>query len=41
MEKAFVTGATGFIGQRLIRALAATERFASLHCLVRDPERAQ
>lgn len=39
MSNAFVTGATGFIGGRLIRALAESERFSAVHCLVRTPER--
>ncbi|HEX8053038.1 MAG TPA: NAD(P)H-binding protein, partial [Thermoleophilaceae bacterium] len=37
--KALVTGATGFVGGRLVEALA--ERGADVRCLVRDAERAQ
>jgi dihydroflavonol-4-reductase len=37
--KLFLTGGTGFIGQRLCRRLASTPH--RLRCLVRDPERAR
>ncbi len=41
MTTAFVTGATGFIGGRLVRELAAREAFDRIHCLVRNPAKSQ
>jgi len=39
MTIAFVTGATGFIGGRLVQELAKRPDFDRIHCLVRDPAR--
>ena len=36
--KAFITGATGFIGGHLVRRMADTDH--EVRCLVRDPSRA-
>lgn len=41
MTTVFLTGATGFIGGRLVRALVANPAFERIHCLVRDPAKSR
>lgn len=41
MTVAFVTGATGFIGGRLVRELLNRQEFEQIHCLVRNPAKSQ
>ena len=40
MKKILITGATGFVGQHLVRQLAASKEY-ELYCVVRDIEKAK